>query len=419
MCCSCVIDTLSENDLSTTVRAKVRLGQCGARNVVIKEVIGKASLRNLMEIKNRNIIQFFHHCSNIQVMDLADNGTLASALDVIVDKKEEIARQISSGLVYLHRMGIIHKKITTSNILLTRNLDARIGGFGSDDVDCIDKKWMAPELSLVPPKYSPASDIFALGVVMQEMQKMGAESADYMQWMIQCMDNNPNSRPLECPIPELFSETDENSTAPFAQDGLPALERLARAGSGVVANMLGKMYQTGTKVPMDKEKALEWFLEGAKNGNEHAQVAMGEYYQNNGDYPESEKWYLMAAEQGHDVAWCCLGSLFTEQSRYKEAEYWYSRAELRGIAEAQIHLGISYLLGYVQQDDSKAFQMFQKAADQGHPDGEFRLGCMYQGGRGTECNYFEAQKLFLKAAEKNHLRARLILGPRLCPLPVD
>ncbi|KAF9123681.1 hypothetical protein BGX30_001309 [Mortierella sp. GBA39] len=416
MCCSCVFDrTLPEKDISTSPRARVRIGQCGVRTVIIKEVVGNASSRNLMEIRNSNIIQFFHHCSNIQVMDLAPRGTLANALSsvgrsgetarflsTVVDKKEEIARQISSGLVYLHAKGIVHRKIRTDNILLTRHLDAKIGGFGSDDLDCEDKRWMAPELFSVPPEYSKYSDIFALGVVMEEMRKFGAGSPDYISWMRRCKEEDRNDRPLQSPLPifEKNSKTDKSKKSRRRDEGLPALELLAREGSGVVANMLGSMHLKGVKVPIDKDKAQEWFLEAAKLGHEIAQLQAGLHFQRIGDNSEAENWFRASADQGYEIAWCALGDLFVLQKRYKEAHEMYIKAATRGIAEAQLRLGVSYLSGFVERDDSKAFQLLQKAADQGHPYAEYQLGCMYLEGQGTKENPSEAQKMFERAANQ-------------------
>jgi TPR repeat protein len=51
------------------------------------------------------------------------------------------------------------------------------------------------------------------------------------------------------------------------------------------------------------------------------------------------------------------------------------------------------------EDDVKAFEWMQKAAEQNHPDGVYMLGVMYTMGRGTEPERELGMELIRKAAE--------------------
>ncbi|KAF9182133.1 hypothetical protein BGZ51_004948 [Haplosporangium sp. Z 767] len=396
------------HDLSKTVRAKVYKGQWGFREVAIKEVIGCTQDIDLMAIRNRNVIQFYSHSDRIQVMDLADHGNLADNIDRVKYKKEEIAKQISSGLVYFQSINFVHKKIRPSNILLDRNFDAKIAGFGSesDDLDS-SRKWMAPELLEDPPSpHSFRTDIYALGMVMKEM---GKGSKDYMQWMIKCQSPTADERPLECPIsdepqkgkdrPALESTTKEEK--------LQELKDIALEDkSGEVADHLADMYHFNHKVPKDDDEALKWRLIAANLGKAEAQNTLGTYYFDMGDHTAAEDWYLKSAKQRCQEAWTNLGDLLSKQFRYDEAEEWYRKAALDGDAHAQYNLGEMYYRGYVTQDDSQAFEWFYKAAVQGHVDAEYSVAYMYWHERGTAFNYKEAEKWFMAAIEKGHVDAK-------------
>ncbi|KAF9286902.1 hypothetical protein BGZ68_002444 [Mortierella alpina] len=149
-----------------------------------------------MTLRHSNIIQFYHHWDSVHVMYFAERGALAANISSIGDLKEDIARQISSGLVYLHGLGYIHKKINTSNILLTQNFEAKIAGFGSES----GAVRSAPELANALWPFSERTDIFDLGQVLKEL---GEGSEAYMSWMNMCCSPNPEERPLTCPLTPL------------------------------------------------------------------------------------------------------------------------------------------------------------------------------------------------------------------------
>ncbi|KAF9571425.1 hypothetical protein EC968_000640, partial [Mortierella alpina] len=129
-------------------------------------------------------------------MHFAEKGSLAANISRIGDLNEDIAREISSGLVYLHGLGYVHKKINTSNILLTEDFEAKIAGFGSES----GAVRLAPELADALRPFSTRTDIFDLGMVLKEM---GGGSDEYMSWMKMCCSPNPEERPLTCPLKPL------------------------------------------------------------------------------------------------------------------------------------------------------------------------------------------------------------------------
>lgn len=97
-------------------------------------------LRTLHGASHRNVVKY-HHAFFAEgavtiVMEYMDGGSLA---DVLKQAKQglperfiaEIARQILSGLWYLHReLHVVHRDIKPSNLLLNRRGDLKISDFG-------------------------------------------------------------------------------------------------------------------------------------------------------------------------------------------------------------------------------------------------------------------------------------------------
>ncbi|KAI1315846.1 hypothetical protein EDD11_000281 [Mortierella claussenii] len=352
-----------------------------------------------MSIRNKNIIQFYHHYGNILVMEYAEGRTLAHAINDVGAKREEIAIQIYNGLTYLHSLPLLHKKIRTDNILLTRNFDAKIAGFGSDDMRC-SGAWLAPELVENPTQYSPQSDIYNLGMIMQQM---GEGSPTYMQWMVLCQSKDPKDRSLECPLVQAPpGDLEECETR---EGRLRKLKSMALQGESYVANHLGYMYRTGTRVPPNETEALEWFLLAAKD-HADAQNTMGVHYLAT-DPIAAKEWFLKSAGQGYHKAWSNLARLMSSQKRYDEAKAWYCKAASFGDAHAQYSLGEMYFRGcHIPQDDTQALEWFHKAAFQGNMDAEYSVGYMHQHGRGTRRDDEEAEKWYMRAMERGHTEAR-------------
>jgi uncharacterized protein len=78
-----------------------------------------------------------------------------------------------------------------------------------------------------------------------------------------------------------------------------------------------------------------------------------------------------------------------------------------GYAPAQVLLGeILDLSEY----DEEAASMYRRAAKQGDPEGQFRLGNMYSQGEGVKKDVNEARRLILAAAEQGHVQATNVMA---------
>ena len=79
--------------------------------------------------------------------------------------------------------------------------------------------------------------------------------------------------------------------------------------------------------------------------------------------------------------------------------------------QAQNDLADAYYYGQgVSQDYAKAFQWFERAAEQGYAEAQDNIGCMYYNGTGVETNYEQAFTWFKRAAEQNNASAQTHLA---------
>lgn len=102
-----------------------------------------------------------------------------------------VARDIAAGLNYLHTRSIplVHRDVKSLNVLLTRDMRAKIADFGDSAMQAVQSKlqgselnrasfhtknrhgtaaWMAPEAMTLEDRLTSAVDVFSFGVVMWE-----------------------------------------------------------------------------------------------------------------------------------------------------------------------------------------------------------------------------------------------------------
>ena len=98
--------------------------------------------------------------------------------------------KVASGMMELHKIGIVHRDLAARNVMLDKWLQAKVGDFGlaregsvyaaeATDADGNKKKlelpwkWVAPE-AVYHKKFTQASDVWAFGITLWEVFSFGA-----------------------------------------------------------------------------------------------------------------------------------------------------------------------------------------------------------------------------------------------------
>ncbi|XP_042495664.1 probable leucine-rich repeat receptor-like protein kinase At1g35710 [Macadamia integrifolia] len=158
--------------------------------IVDEESFGN-EIRILIDIRHRNIVKLYGFCSHPQCMFLVyeymEKGSLASILSNQAEamgldwlKRVNVIKSVANALSYLHHdcvPPIIHRDISSKNILLDVELEARVSDFGiarllkPDSSNWISLKgthgYIAPELAYTM-ALTEKCDVYSFGVVALE-----------------------------------------------------------------------------------------------------------------------------------------------------------------------------------------------------------------------------------------------------------
>ncbi|KAG0226731.1 hypothetical protein BGW42_003455 [Actinomortierella wolfii] len=429
----------------------------------------------LQKLRHRNIIQFYRtHKQDDRVyliMELAEKGTLTKAINRgLLDwsAKTRLAHEIARGLEYIHQEGVLHRDLKSSNVLLSRHMEAKLADFGLARVHSTVSTslsmssaggkiigtlgWIAPEIfETSKPPYSTKSDVYALGMVMWEMAanctrpykeqdnglmialhvKSGGRETlpddtptEYREW--RCWHQDPNQRPDASEI-ILVNSQEKESGDDDDDDVVPISLTFSNVESTLVdtenqpttANHSNN-HTASERVPQTDDDVVRYFCKEAQQGNMDAQLFLGWFYRHGGsdtmmNVEDSAWWYRKAAERGNATAQLKLGEMYENGEGVDksdiEAVRWYRNAAVHGVAIAQVKLGVMYEEGRgLQQDDVEAVKWYRMAADQGQDDAQMKMATWYSLGRGVEQSDVEAVKWYAKAAEQGNTEAQYNLG---------
>lgn len=173
--------------LGSGAQGAVFSGKLKGEVVAVKKVREQkeTDIRNLRKLNHPNIVQFKGVCTQAPcyciIMEYCPHGPLYNLLkdgeEVPPVRLVNWAKQIASGMHYLHSHKIIHRDLKSPNVLIGRGEIVKISDFGtSREWNEISIKmtfagtvaWMAPEIIRNEP-CSEKVDIWSYGVVLWEL----------------------------------------------------------------------------------------------------------------------------------------------------------------------------------------------------------------------------------------------------------
>jgi TPR repeat protein len=185
-------------------------------------------------------------------------------------------------------------------------------------------------------------------------------------------------------------------------EALKWIRSAADKGDSIAQNLLGNCLGTGEGITKDLEQAAEWFEKSARRGNIPSLVALGRLYlYGQGvveDHDIAFKLLTRAADRGDLAGYHFLGLLWEMESGMKALETamgHFNHAASNGYLRSQV-----YLAKYHSQcgRDETAAQWYTKAAEQGHPESQYTLGCLYRKGSGVPKDETQSMFWYQKAA---------------------
>ncbi|XP_039285893.1 mitogen-activated protein kinase kinase kinase 12 isoform X2 [Nilaparvata lugens] len=173
--------------LGSGAQGAVFSGKLKNETVAVKKVenLKETDIRHLRKLNHPNIVQFRGVCTQAPcyciVMEYCPYGPLYNLLkdgeEIPPHRLVSWAKQIASGMQYLHSNKIIHRDLKSPNVLIGKNEVVKISDFGtSREWNEISTKmsfagtvaWMAPEIIRNEP-CSEKVDIWSFGVVLWEL----------------------------------------------------------------------------------------------------------------------------------------------------------------------------------------------------------------------------------------------------------
>ena len=142
--------------------------------------------------RSRRVIEVYGVITQIEsklilIMEYAKNGSLRAKLseDVATPLAKEMAlgliADISYGMKYLYSKGIHHRDLKADNVLLDRDMIAKVSDFGLSKADALitsaptksskvgTPAWQSPEELYAEDEIDEKCDVYSFGILLYEM----------------------------------------------------------------------------------------------------------------------------------------------------------------------------------------------------------------------------------------------------------
>lgn len=193
---------------------------------------------------------------------------------------------------------------------------------------------------------------------------------------------------------------------------IPIYEAAVALGNADSAVQLGLIYEYGSLVPKDYDKALELYLFAIDNGRKDAYFYAGEIYRHQSLHEKAIEYYSQAIKYGElqatlPMGWYYEGGVSVEKD-YKKAFLLYKKAYEEGNLSSAFYLGRMYgygVKGVVESNAEKAIEYLSDVSEAYEVDAWYNMGCIYA----NEKRMDDAMIWLKKAAEAGDERAEKVI----------
>lgn len=195
----------------------------------------------------------------------------------------------------------------------------------------------------------------------------------------------------------------------------------AALGSSSACYKLGICYRDGVGCTADSISSLQWFEKAADAGNVRAINELGDMYESGTgvpqDYKKAVAYYQVGVDKYYSLtSMCNLGYCYEQGNgvvlNSTKAFELYNRAAEAGSSRGMLMVACCYAGGVsVKQDFAKAEEWFVKSAAAGSVTACYNLGIMYEKGEeGVPADKKKAVKYYTQAADAGYEPAQTALN---------
>ena len=196
--------------------------------------------------------------------------------------------------------------------------------------------------------------------------------------------------------------------------------KAASQGDLSAATQVGASYASGLGIEKDVAEAMRWLEKPAKAKIADAEITLGMLYMSEfpGDSLKAKKAAELLehpAQEGDEYAQVALGDLYADGRGIEKDEVkafdLYLEAANKGLATAQYKIGQCYFLGKgIKKNEGMAFRWFRRAAEQGDSWGEASLAVCYLTGAGVARDDELGCSWAKKSAEQGNPFGQYVVG---------